>query len=376
MTHHDLSLPLRTRDIAELTAGLAPTTSVYLPTPSDASDAAHRMDIRWSNMRREAKAAGSPQADLDAITTLIGETDIAGPTSVAHFGGETLIAVVSGGSVRGAGFSQRPITDGVVEVSPVPALLPLLNGQSDVVDHLVVTIDRTGADVTLITPTQTLETTVEGDDEHIHRGHPGGWSQRRFQQRAENTWESNSKEVAEHVTDLTRRAGPALIIVAGDERAIGFFRQHLPPVVDGIVTEIRGARVEWSERDIADRAATEVDSWAAQRKADALREFADAYATGEAVQGAPDTLEVLRQGRAARLLIADDTSDSRRITAWTADDPSLCFVELTRVDTPLVEAPRADIAVRTAAHMGTDVIVVPTHAAASPEDGLGAILRG
>ncbi len=34
---------------------------------------------------------------------------------------------------------------------------------------------------------------VEGETEYIRRGAPGGWSQKRFQQRAENTWEHNGQ---------------------------------------------------------------------------------------------------------------------------------------------------------------------------------------
>ena len=46
----------------------------------------------------------------------------------------------------------------------------------------------------------------EGDTEYIHRCHPGGWSQRRFQQRAENPRDDNANDIALAAHALAQRA--------------------------------------------------------------------------------------------------------------------------------------------------------------------------
>ena len=33
---------------------------------------------------------------------------------------------------------------------------------------------------------------MQGDDDPIHKAKAGGWSQKRYQQRAENTWKANA----------------------------------------------------------------------------------------------------------------------------------------------------------------------------------------
>ena len=48
-----------------------------------------------------------------------------------------------------------------------------------------------------------VQVQVDGDELHIHRPHQGGWSQRRFQQRAENQWEANAQ-----VRFVPSRGGP------------------------------------------------------------------------------------------------------------------------------------------------------------------------
>ncbi|MDF2741972.1 MAG: hypothetical protein K0S88_3342, partial [Actinomycetia bacterium] len=46
------------------------------------------------------------------------------------------------------------------------------------------------------------EVRVEGEELHVTRSASGGWSQRRFQQRAENRWQQNAGAVAEALTRL------------------------------------------------------------------------------------------------------------------------------------------------------------------------------
>jgi hypothetical protein len=46
-----------------------------------------------------------------------------------------------------------------------------------------------------------------GDDPMLRKSNPGGWSQRRYQQRAENLWEENAKAVADQVAGLVDEIG-------------------------------------------------------------------------------------------------------------------------------------------------------------------------
>jgi hypothetical protein len=54
----------------------------------------------------------------------------------------------------------------------------------------------------------------EGDTEYIHRGHPGGRSQRRFQQRAETPRDDNADDIAMAAHALAQRAEARLHCIA------------------------------------------------------------------------------------------------------------------------------------------------------------------
>jgi len=104
---------------------------------------------------------------------------------------------------------------------------------------VVVETGRAGADLTAFDGGTVLATeTVDGDTEHIHRRHPGGWSHRRFQQRAENTWEGNAHHVADAVAVLARKVDAELVAVAGDVRAQTFVLGALPTELSDLAVKI------------------------------------------------------------------------------------------------------------------------------------------
>jgi hypothetical protein len=92
------------------------------------------------------------------------------------------------------------------------------------------------------------EVRVEGEELHVTRSASGGWSQRRFQQRAENRWQQNAGAVAEALTRLVDQVHPRLVVVTGDVRAVQFLRVQVPvrvsellQVVDGEYDSLDGA---------------------------------------------------------------------------------------------------------------------------------------
>src|SRR5437764_181382 len=81
-----------------------------------------------------------------------------------------------------------------------------------------------------------------GSDPNLRKSNPGGWSQRRYQNRAENLWEQNAKSVADQVASLVDETGARLVVVAGDVRAVQLLREHLAAPVLDLVREIDGSR--------------------------------------------------------------------------------------------------------------------------------------
>src|SRR5205823_13146585 len=116
--------------------------------------------------------------------------------------------------------------------APLPSLARVLAWRQAAPPYVTVLADRRGADIVAVRrerPPIVLETV--GEDYPLRKVQAGGWSHRRYQQRAENTWEHNAKNVATEVTRLAERVDARIVIVAGDVRALEPLRQDLPKEV-------------------------------------------------------------------------------------------------------------------------------------------------
>ena len=356
------------RDLEPLLSGREPAATVYLATAGAVENAAQRSEVRWRNLRDELATAGADEAALAAVDPLVPD---------AHLHGECLVAVADASGLRFHAHLPDPPRRDVGRWSDLPSLIPLLEWRQSSPAHLVVLTDRTGADLIIsgngIVP---RIGEVEGDD-RVTKSGPGGWSQPRYQQRAENNWEHNAREVAEQVVRLVDRFEPRIVVAAGDVRAVQLLREELPDRVHALVHVIHGARSPGASTDAEAEAVTRLvatvvaeDTVALVRK---LREELGQH--DRAVEGAPATLAALARGQVEVLLVHDDPDDDR--TAWFG--PEATHVATTPDDLGAmgVDAPHqarlVDVALRAAVGTGAAVRVVP--GAGPPAQRIGAILR-
>ena len=146
--------------------------------------------------------------------------------------------------------------------------------------------------------------TVEGSTVHIHRGHPGGWSQRRFQQRAENTWEDNARDVADAVATLARKVDAEFVGVSGDIRAQTFILDHLPADVAEITVRIDAG----SPEGIADEVVRQLSTIVARRVTAAAEKVRAGLTAGTTSTDTDTIIDALRDGRVDTLLVHDDAT--------------------------------------------------------------------
>ncbi len=268
--------------------------TVTIPTPSNLDDAQARFELEWRNARRQLSEVWDDN-EVAQLDELVG--------GLRHGGGESLVVMHARHGSTLIEVLDEPISATTVHEGPLPRLATVIEARQRVVAHVVVEADRAGADLTAFDGGTVLATdTVEGSTVHIHRGHPGGWSQHRYQQRAENTWENNARKVADAVATLAHRVDAQLIAVAGDIRAQTFILESLPTDLVGIAVRIDAG----SPEGIADEVVRLVSTIVAERLAAAAELVRAGLSNGTASIDTDAIIDALREGRVGTLLVHDD----------------------------------------------------------------------
>jgi hypothetical protein len=360
-------------DLRDLVTRPGPFLTVYLPFEPATEALAEEVRLRWEARRRALAAAGAPDPALDAVGDAL---------AGAHRGAAGLAVVATeGGTVLVERLASPPDEAAAWEL--VPALRPLVARRERHVPHVVALVDRAGADLRADTGHGELSVVVSGDDEPIRKVAPGGWSQRRFQQRAEDSWLHNMAEVAAELTALADRARARVVAVGGDERALGYLLDALPARLQDRVHRIGVTRApDGSSERLGGEVAAELDaSWRARVDAALALHAEELGQSDRATAGAGRTLEALRAARVALLLVSERAGDAEDRRAWTGTTRDQ--VATTPGDLVDPEAatsvPLLDAAVAAALASGADMMIVPAAAGGEPpgglRDGLGALLR-
>lgn len=356
-------------ELARLLGREGPFVTVTLPTQPDIDNAAQRSLQQWRPVRDELADAGAPADALDAIEALVPD---------AHLDGPSLIAVAAASEVvvgrAGSEVPARPLW----YYEPLAAVGPLVTWWQTSLPHVLVVADRAGADITAVAPGGRSGTDTVGSDDgpHLRKVGAGGWSQRRYQERAENKWEANAKAVAERTTSVADYIGARAVLVAGDVRAVQFLRENLPGRLVPLVREIDGARgADGGTGDLLEDARKQMATVAAEDTVAILGKFREERGQRDcAADGVVATIEALNAATVDVLLVHDDFEDSRPV--WFSPDGALVALDPGTLGDYGVAQPRqgrlVDALIRTAFRTGARVRTVPSTAVA---DGVGAILR-
>ena len=366
--------------LRDLVSRPGPVLTAYVAFEPATEAIAAEARLRWDARRRALAAEDVPEAALAAVDRAL---------EGAHRGAAGLAVIVPGDG--GEAHVERLTTAPQEEArcAAVPGLRALVAGRQRHLPHVVALVDRTGADLRAWTggdPAEDqLTTTVTGEDEVIRKVGGGGWSHRRFQQRAEDSWHHNMGQVANELAALADKVHARVVAVGGDERAVGYLLDALPAGVRERVHRIGATRAaDGSQAHLDEEVGAELDAWCAERVDAVLALHAEELGQGDrATEGAGRTLEALRAARVATLLVAEGdpgggVADRQVWVGPTRDQVATTLGDLAAPDAA-VAAPLLDAAVAAALASGADVVTIPPDEDGDyPEalrDGLGALLR-
>ena len=361
---------LRAPDLAPVALAKGPFASVELSTEQAVENAAQLEEMRWRALRGSLADAGAPESVLVAIDGVVGD---------AHLEGNGLTVVANGEGVLVAEHHPGPPWREQAQWAPLPSLVPLLAHRQAAPAVVAVVADRAGADLVAVHPgtAEEIHREAGGGADPLAKSKPGGWSQRRYQQRAENTWEQNAKDVAAEVTKLADRTNARLLVAAGDVRALQLLQESLPQEWLDVLRVMDGGRSEDGSLDhLTDEIGPFVVEAVDQDTDRLLEKFREEMGQRDrAVEGVEGTFAALAKAQVEVLLVGNDPDDER--AAWFGPDATAAALnqeDLTGlgVDSPL-EARLVDVAVRATLGTGAGVWVVPPEKV--PSGGLGALLR-
>jgi hypothetical protein len=356
-------------DLAEVMRGDGPFLTVYLTTESQIDNAGHRSEQRWRTLRDELAQRGAPEAALAAIDELVPD---------AHHSGECLGVIATSSGIKHVEHGPVAPARDWGRWDALPAVLPILEWRQSAPPYVVVTTDRTGADIVAYrheSPDITRQA-GSGDVPHLKKVQAGGWSHRRFQERAENNWEANADEVAKVLTRLVEQVDARTVLVAGDERAVQLLQESLAPEIVELIEVIDGGRgQDGSEPAESDDARRLVNTAVARDTVAILDKLKEELGQHDrAASGVDATLAALQMAQVHVLLVADDLEDDR--TIWFGEDPSQLGRSADDVSGLGAQKPQqgrlVDAFVRSALCSSASVRIV---AKSAIDDGVAAVLR-
>jgi hypothetical protein len=351
-------------DLADLLADRGPFLTVRLTLSPAEVDAPRRGELTWASLREGAEQAGADPAALDAIDDLVEAiaTREPGFVAVASPTGLLAVEIVEPSWPSDAARWQR-----------LPWFAPVVEARQSAIDHAVVRIDRTGADIDLVVSGSVdEEITIKGRTHHIRKVGAGGWSQRRYQERAEEAWKANADEAVERIVGLLRDGDVEVALVGGEPRSTALVDEALPDEMADRLVPIQATRAADGSEEIQDESIRRALADAVARQTvTMLRELREAVGQDRAVVGGQPTLEALARSQAA-VVLASDGDDETPLRGVDGEAATIVEQLLAELGEGADEVPLVDAACWAALRSGAGVRSVPAHAV----DGtVAALLR-
>lgn len=196
--------------------------------------------------------------------------------------------------------------DTAIDLGPVPVLTPLARFVEDNPPFALLVTDQREATLTIVDQTVAAgDLVIEGSD-YPRKQQQGGWSQRRYQMRADERISAFARTVTEEVQRALDAAGIEHLIVTGDEVISAELDGTWHPkfkerIVGHLRLDHRATQAEAVEKalPVAERAARE-------REAAAAKLLTNSAGGPMAVGGIEETLLALEEGRVMNLIMAED----------------------------------------------------------------------
>ncbi|MFC7405201.1 Vms1/Ankzf1 family peptidyl-tRNA hydrolase [Georgenia alba] len=355
-----------------------PVTTVVLDATRESESGVQAVLTRWKDVRRGLEGR------IDAETLEAVDEQV---RTISNAAGKHGRVIVAGGGAVLLDCVLRDPPPGDEAIVGLNALV-LARAADEHVRYLLAAVDRSGTDVTFhISPTAAVSdggASIEGGHDELSKAHAGGLSQRRYEARAEDSWERNAEAVAAELDRLVAEHRPELLVLAGDVRARALVADELGHASREILVTLEGgSRSSGAKQSaFATHLAETLAQYRLRRREQVLDTFRERHGQdGDAVTGRDGVLDVLRRGQVEELVVTESVtgppSSLARERVWAGDHPLQLgsHADVVEMGASAPHEERLDLALGRAALAQGAGITVVDDAAARMVDGVGALLR-
>jgi peptide subunit release factor 1 (eRF1) len=211
-----------------------------------------------------------------------------------------------------------PLDDHWFFVGSVPHLYPLIKVIDQYPRYASVLLDTNRARI-FVFGLGSVERREEVTNAKTRRSSMGGWSQARYQRRADNLHQHHVKEVAEALEKVVLDDRIEHIIVAGDDVVVSMLREQLSKQLNEKVLDVLSLQRDAGEDEIVSATLEVLRQKDSETDAERVQELINEWqGNGLGVVGPDSTLKALQMGQVEELLISG-VPDTLRATKLPDD---------------------------------------------------------
>jgi len=353
-------------ELAPLLTADGPFVTVHVSSESNVEQAADRYALQWKDIVRELSDRGVDERTRAAIEQARG----------AHNEGASRFVVASAatGAVALALSLDALPPQPLVDVAPLPHLLPLVDELTTQVPFVVAVVDREGAEAW-----SSAGTIEELDREGTVERPTTRGQARRAQRSTDNSWRGTEQDVAATVERMAREVDAELLLLAGETKTVAGVQAMLPATLQDKVVHVPGTRHADGSWPVLRQAIVDaVGRRSAMALMDLLADYAQERGQAKrACDGVADVVAALRKAQVQTLIIT--TGIGQHGTLLFGPEPTHLATTAQELRdlgaTDVAEGPMVDVLLRAAIATGADVRLVPGELETAPQQGVGALLR-
>jgi peptide subunit release factor 1 (eRF1) len=213
---------------------------------------------------------------------------------------------------------DAPLDEHWFFIGSVPHLYPLAKVIDQYPRYASVLLDTNRARI-FVFGLGSVQRREEVTSEKTRRTSMGGWSQARYQRRADNMHKDHVKEVVEALDKIVRADNIQHLIVAGDDVVVPLLREQLPKHLEAKIVDVLSIQRDAGEDEIIESTLEVLRQKDAETDVERVQELIGAWqSSGLGVVGPAATLKALQMGQVEELLISG-TPDALRKTKLPDD---------------------------------------------------------